>query len=72
MIKVQFLQKLLNAKESELKDIDTERLRTMLGSFRYFIRLLEREINKRCLNQPLGGIGKEKIENGKKTSKKKK
>ena len=54
MIKVQLLQKLLNAEEFELKKIDTERLRTMLGAFRYFVRLLEREINKRCSDQPLG------------------
>jgi len=54
VIKVQLLQKLLNAEEFELKKIDTERLRTMLGAFRYFVRLLEREINKRCSDQPLG------------------
>lgn len=62
MIKIELLRKILNAEESQLKKIDTDRLRTMLGAFRYFVRLLEREINKRCLNQSLGDIGIEKIE----------
>jgi len=70
MIKIGLLQKLLNAEEVELKKIDTDRLRTLLGTFRYFVRLLEREINKRCSDQPLGGVGIEKIESRKKTSKK--
>ena len=62
MIKIALLKKILNADESELKKLDIERLRTLLGTFRYFVRLLEREINKRCSNQPLGGVGVEKIE----------
>ena len=62
MIKIELLRKILNAEESQLKKIDTDRLRTMLGAFLYFVRLLEREINKRCLNQSLGDIGIEKIE----------
>ena len=65
MIKTALLKQLLNADESELKKLDVEQLRVMLGTFRYFVRLLEREINKRCANQPLGG-GIEKIEQGKK------
>ena len=70
MINIQLLQKLLNAKESELKKIDTERLRTILGVFRYFVRILEREINRRCFDQPLGGVGLVKNERRKKISKK--
>ncbi|MBP9855167.1 MAG: hypothetical protein KBD53_09915 [Candidatus Omnitrophica bacterium] len=54
MIRVELLHKLLNTKESDLKEIDTEQLRTMLGAFRYFVRLMERELNIRSANQPLG------------------
>ena len=47
MIKLELLRKLLNADEAELKKINMEQLRTLLGTFRYLVRLLEREINKR-------------------------
>ncbi len=62
MIKIELLHKLLNAEDVELKKIDTDRLRTLLGTFRYFVRLLEREINRRYSDHPLGGGGIEKIE----------
>jgi hypothetical protein len=71
MIKIELLQKLLNAEEAELKKIDTDRLRTLLGTFRYFVRLLEREINRRYSEQPLGGVGIEKIESRGKASRQK-
>lgn len=47
MIKLKLLQKLLNTNEKELKKLDVEKLRTLLGVFRYMVRFLEREINKR-------------------------
>lgn len=71
MIKIQLLQKLLNVDASELKNIDTERLRTLLGIFRYFVRLLEREINNRCSIRFLGGQGIEETQNEKKSKNKK-
>lgn len=54
MIKVELLHKLLNADEGELEKLDADQLRTMLGTFRYFVRMLEREVNRRCTDQPIG------------------
>ena len=56
MIKLKLLQKLLNTDEKELKKLDVEKLRTLLGVFRYMVRFLEREINKKCCEQPLGNV----------------
>ena len=56
MIKLKSLQKLLNTDEKELKKLDVEKLRTLLGVFRYTVRFLEREINQRCGEQPLGNV----------------
>lgn len=58
MIKVEVLKKLLNASDEELKKMDTERLRTMLGVFRYFVRRLDREINNRSSDYPIGKLSK--------------
>lgn len=57
MIKVELLQRLLNVKDEELQKFDPEQLRIMLGVFRYLVRGLEREINRRCFDQPLGSFG---------------
>ena len=51
MIEVKLLKKLLNTSQTDFKDIDTEQLRVILGSFRCFIRVLEREINHRTSDQ---------------------
>jgi hypothetical protein len=64
MITIDMLQKLLKVREADLQKIDTERLRTALGTFRYFIRFLEREINRRDCGQPLSGSGKEAGQDG--------
>ena len=56
MIKLKSLQKILNTDEKELKKLDVEKLRILLGVFRYTVRFLEREINKRCGEQPLGNV----------------
>ncbi len=47
MIKVEQLKRLLNIKEKDLKNLDMEQLRLMLGIFRYLSRILDREINTR-------------------------
>ncbi len=47
MIKVNVLHDLLNIKDDELKKLDLEQLRLMLGIFRYLTRVVEREINER-------------------------
>lgn len=47
MIKVDTLKKLLNVKEKDLKHLDIDQLRTLVGVFRYLTRLLDREIIKR-------------------------
>ena len=47
MIKVQELRDLLNLSDKELKKLDVEQMRLLLGVFRYMTRVLEREINAR-------------------------
>jgi len=41
------LRKLLNVNEKAIKSYDVEQLRLILGVARYFIRSVEREINRR-------------------------
>ncbi|MCB9771548.1 MAG: hypothetical protein H6754_03275 [Candidatus Omnitrophica bacterium] len=60
MIKVTALQELLKSDETELKKLDIEQLRVALGTFRYFARVLEREINRRCVSRPFGNIEENK------------
>ena len=55
MIKLKLLQELLNADEQDLKNIDSDHLRTALGAFRYFVRMLERELNQRSATCPIRG-----------------
>ncbi len=62
MIKAKLIQELLKTNESEIERIDTERLRTILGSFRYLVRLFEREINRRSSGRILAGPGLERIQ----------
>ncbi len=47
MIKIELLNRLLNIKDNDLKNLDTEKLRLLLGVFRYLTRVLERELIKR-------------------------
>jgi hypothetical protein len=47
VIKTEFLKRLLNIDSKELAKIDVEQLRIMLGVFRYLVREVEREINRR-------------------------
>jgi hypothetical protein len=47
MIQLNALHNLLNIKEDEIKKLDMEQLRLMLGIFRYLTRVIEREINER-------------------------
>ncbi len=62
MIELQSLKKLLNIKDEELQKLDTEQLRAMLGVFRYSVRGIEREINRRCQDN-LFGVTTPKIKN---------
>lgn len=55
MIDAELLMKLLNADKSQLKKFSLDQLRVLLGVFRYFVRLLEREVNSRCTKQSLSG-----------------
>lgn len=56
MIELKSLQKLLAIKDEELKKLDIEQLRATLGVFRYCVRGFEREINRRCEDNPFGII----------------
>ena len=47
MIKVETLHDLLNTRDEDVKRLDTEQLRILVGIARYFTRVLEREINSR-------------------------
>lgn len=47
MVKIEELRRLLNVREEEIKKLDIEQLRLMLGIFRYLTRIVEREINQR-------------------------
>lgn len=46
-IKVDELQHLLDLKEDDLKNLDTEQLRLLLGVLRYTTRIVQRELNQR-------------------------
>ncbi|MDO8580278.1 MAG: hypothetical protein Q7S13_02240 [Candidatus Omnitrophota bacterium] len=48
MFKIKTLQQLLNIKEKDFRKLDIEQLRVILGTFRYLVRSIEREINRRC------------------------
>jgi hypothetical protein len=48
MIEVKSLKTILNIKDEELRELDIEQLRALLGTFRYRVRSIEREINRRC------------------------
>lgn len=54
MIELKTLKKILNFKDEELKKLDIEQLRAMLGIFRYGVRGIEREINRRCQDNLFG------------------
>ncbi len=56
MINVELLQEVLSSDEGDLTKFDLEQLRLSLGVFRYSVRVLEREINGRCSDEPLGNI----------------
>lgn len=56
MIEIKSLKKLLAIKDEDLKKLDIEQLRAMLGVFRYCVRGFEREINRRCDDNPFGII----------------
>ena len=47
MIQLKLLKNLLNTSDQELQKLALDQLRTLLGVFRYFVRILEREINMR-------------------------
>lgn len=56
MIKIELLKKILNADDDEIKKLDVEQLRVLLGVFRYFVRRLEREVNQKTSDEPLGSF----------------
>ena len=56
MIKLEDLQSLLKIDSETLKDIETEQLRTLIGTLRYSVRQCERELNSRFVDNPLGTI----------------
>lgn len=58
MIDIKTLKTLLNIKDDELKRLDIEQLRVLLGTLRYRVRSIEREINARCSDKPFGNITK--------------
>ena len=60
MIEIKTLKKILNFKDEELKKLSVEQLRAMLGTFRYLVRGLEREINRRNEDRPFGNISDKK------------
>ncbi len=54
MIKLEALQDLLNIDTGDLKGLETEKLRTLIGTLRYSVRQCERELNSRFTDNPLG------------------
>jgi len=46
-MKLEALKNLLNVNESAIKEYNLEQLRLILGVARYFVRSVEREINRR-------------------------
>ena len=61
MIKVELVHKLINADDAEIKKIDTDQLRTVLGSFRYLVRRLERELNSRTSEEFIAGVSNQEV-----------
>lgn len=59
MLKLELLKKLLSTKDEDLKKIDIDQLQTILGVFRYMVRLTEREINRRTVKSPFGASWKD-------------
>ena len=47
MIQVEELQRFLELKESDIKKLNTEQLRLLLGVLRYSTRVVQRELNGR-------------------------
>lgn len=54
MIEIKSIKKILNISEDDLKRLDIEQLRALLGTFRYAVRGIEREINRRCQDNLFG------------------
>ncbi len=54
MIEVKSIKNILNTKDEDLKKLDIEQLRALLGTFRYSVRIIEREINRRCQDNLFG------------------
>lgn len=54
MIKTNSLLELLNITSADTQKLNNDQLRVMLGSFRFVVRTLERELNNRFKDQPLG------------------
>ena len=48
-IKTKELKDLLNLNEQDIHKLSVDQLRLMLGVFHYLSRLMQREINKRCI-----------------------
>ena len=47
MIKISTLKKLLNINEAEIRKLEIDQLRLLLGIFRYLTRVFQREVNER-------------------------
>ncbi|MCC6759149.1 MAG: hypothetical protein IT395_05960 [Candidatus Omnitrophica bacterium] len=56
MIELKALKDILNIKDEELQKLDIEQLRALLGTFRYRVRSIEREINRRSQDNLFGVI----------------
>ena len=54
MIELKSLKSILDIKDEELQKLDIEQLRALLGTFRYRVRSIEREINRRCQDNLFG------------------
>ena len=59
MIEVSTLKEMLKTEAGDLKRFNIEQLRLTLGVFRYVVRNLEREINLRSKEMPLGNYFEE-------------
>ena len=46
-VDTKLLRELLDAQDQALDNFDTEKLRLILGCFRHYVRLIEKEINQR-------------------------
>lgn len=58
MINLTTLKSLLNISDDEIQRLDIEQLRLLLGTLRYRVRSVEREINRRCGEKPFGNVTK--------------